>query len=123
MIKSILAVSIAFLTCSTSLASYAQEPDELKPPKSGQATESARPGHSTAFTAAGEHASAKRARGAAVIPLANFFPTSIPPVRHDLKSDAVTPPATPPNRQLPGLQHEFHGNLTTFFGTSNGVPD
>lgn len=119
MIKSILAVSIALLTFSTSLASYAQESDGVTPASTGHAAESAPSIHS----AAGEHAIAKRARGAAVIPLANLFPTSIPPVRHDLKSDTVTPPATPPNRQLPGLQHEFHGNLTTFFGTSNGVPD
>lgn len=113
MIKSTIVVSIIFLTVLTSPESYAQETEAAK---------SASADKNQAAVMAGEHASARTPdRGSAEIPLANLFPTREPAVR-DKINPVVAPPPTSPRQESSGLQHEFHGEFTTSFSNSNGVP-
>ncbi|HBA70768.1 MAG TPA: hypothetical protein DCZ63_00775 [Geobacter sp.] len=114
MIKSTIVVSIIFLTLLTSPESHAQEPEAVK---------SASADKNQAAFQAGGHASARTPdRGIAGIPLANLFPTREPAVR-DKINPVVAPPPTIPRQESSGLQHEFHGEFTTSFSNSNGVPN
>ncbi len=113
MIKSTIVVSIIFLTVFTSLESRSQEPETAK---SGSTDKS------PAVDMAGDHASAKtHDRSTTSIPLADLFPTREPAVRDEI-NPVVAPPATRPRQETLRLQHEFHGELTTSFSNSNGVP-
>lgn len=123
MIKSIVVASIIFLTVFTSVEIHAQEPDESKTASAGQAAEPASSSHSPAVVAtSAQPAPRATERGTAQVPLANLFPTREPDVRDKINPTVAPPPARPRQGTL-GLQHEFHGELTTSFSNSNGVPN
>jgi hypothetical protein len=117
-IKSIIVVSILFLTVSISRESYAQEPDEANSTSAGHATESASPHKSSATATTGDQSIVRTANGrTAVVPVTNLFPLSDPVALRTINT-AVVPPAAP----ALGLQHEFHGVFSTTYTITNGVP-
>lgn len=101
MIKSIIVVSIICSAVSTSPECYAQEPVEAKPVSAGHAT--------TPSPATNQ------------VPLANLFPTRDPAAVRDVNSVVVAPVSTP-RQEAAGMQHEFHGGITSIFGTTNKTP-
>jgi len=114
MIKSIAVASIILLAAFTAVKIHAQEPGESKTASSG---------HSPAVVTTGTQPAPRTPeRGSAQVPLANLFPTREPAVRKNI-NPAVAPPPTRPHLETFGLQHEFHGELTTSFSNSNGVPN
>jgi len=122
MIKSIVVASIILLSVSTSVKIHAQEPDESKTASAGQASEPAGSGQGASVVTGGGHGvSATPDRGATRVPLVNLFPTREPAVRDEI-NPVVAPPPTRPRQETLRLQHEFHGELTTSFSNSNGVP-
>lgn len=110
MIKSTIVVSIIFLTVFTSLESHAQEPDAARSDK-----------NPAAVIASDQDSARAPERGSAEVPLSNLFPAREPAVRENI-NPVVAPPPPRPRQETFGVQHEFHGEFTTSFSNSNGVP-
>ncbi|NVN93133.1 MAG: hypothetical protein HXX11_21405 [Desulfuromonadales bacterium] len=113
MIKSIIVVSILFLTVSTSPESYAQESDEANVASSGHAVESASRHNNPTVATAGDQAIIKTQNSrTSTVPLVKLFPYRDPVALHTTNTNVV-PPATPSRQDAPGLQHEFHGVISS----------
>jgi hypothetical protein len=116
MIKSIIVVSMAFSTISIPLYSYAQEPVVSNSHSPGHAAESASL-KSSAFAAPGDQTIIKTP----TLPFAKLLPYRDPVAQRSMNSDVV-PPTTPSRQEAPGIQHEFHGEFSSTYTITNGVP-